>query len=200
MWSNLSPAHHNYNQEAEVNEAVGLGWQLLLVQPGEFHSSFVLGWTGPETPPPGGPLVISNAGCDFMVIIRSRPQGHCSTILVFIFVSSAGHHRQCGQIRRLSRLNPSMCNGHRFPQIWHSSVSPRLQSCFDLASEPRHGADAWSASVNSHWSLISNKECRLFVGIIPSLSGNSQRPFLGRLRTGKRNPFHFRFYQAIQEF
>lgn len=43
--------HHNYNQEAEVNEAVSLGWQLLLVQPGEFHSSFVLGWTGPETPP-----------------------------------------------------------------------------------------------------------------------------------------------------
>jgi hypothetical protein len=43
--------HNNYCQETEVNEAIKLGWQLLLVQPGEFHSSFVLGWTGPETPP-----------------------------------------------------------------------------------------------------------------------------------------------------
>ena len=43
--------HHDHSQESEVNEAIKLGWQLLLVQPGEFHSSFVLGWNGSETPP-----------------------------------------------------------------------------------------------------------------------------------------------------
>jgi hypothetical protein len=42
---------YNYNQVTEVNEAIKLGWQLLLVQTGEVHPLFVLGWVGPETAP-----------------------------------------------------------------------------------------------------------------------------------------------------
>ena len=43
--------HNDRSQDSEVNEAVGLGWELILVQPGEFHSSFVLGWSGAGEPP-----------------------------------------------------------------------------------------------------------------------------------------------------
>ena len=43
--------HTDHSQDSEVNEAIKLGWQLLLVQPGEFHPSFVLGWAGSEIPP-----------------------------------------------------------------------------------------------------------------------------------------------------
>jgi hypothetical protein len=43
--------HPDYHQDAEVNEAIKLGWQLILVQPGCEHPCFVLGWTGPETAP-----------------------------------------------------------------------------------------------------------------------------------------------------
>ena len=43
--------HSDYSHDSEVNEAIKLGWELLLVQPGEFHSSFVLGWAMAGEPP-----------------------------------------------------------------------------------------------------------------------------------------------------
>jgi hypothetical protein len=42
---------NDLSQDDEVNEAIQLGWKLLLVQPGEFHPSFVLGWSGTEAAP-----------------------------------------------------------------------------------------------------------------------------------------------------
>ena len=43
--------HRDRSQQDEVNEALSLGWKLLLIQPGEDSASFVLGWSGPETAP-----------------------------------------------------------------------------------------------------------------------------------------------------
>ncbi len=44
--------HHDerWEAEGEVNEALGLGWQLLLVQPGAERPIFVIGWPS-EAPP-----------------------------------------------------------------------------------------------------------------------------------------------------